>query len=105
VVPPCASDKGRAVKVKDLGKEKQAGRWEVGCWECAVAGRSSALRLSFVCGGQHCDDILIALGGLRLGGKLEVSFWEGCISSMQCNVKFGYQMSSCCRTEENHGQP
>jgi hypothetical protein len=24
---------------------------------------------------------------------------------MQCNVEFGYQLSICSRTEENHGKP
>jgi hypothetical protein len=24
---------------------------------------------------------------------------------MQCKVEFGYQLSTCCRTEENHGKP
>jgi hypothetical protein len=25
--------------------------------------------------------------------------------SMQCDVEFGYQLSFCSRTEENHGKP
>jgi hypothetical protein len=25
--------------------------------------------------------------------------------SMQCNVEFGYQLSICSRTKENHGKP
>jgi hypothetical protein len=30
--------------------------------------------------------------------------WEGCIRSMQCNVEFGYQLSICSGTKENHGK-
>jgi hypothetical protein len=40
--------------------------------ECAAAGRSRASGLSFVYGGQHFGDILVSLGGLRLGGNFEV---------------------------------
>jgi hypothetical protein len=31
--------------------------------------------------------------------------WEGCMVSMQCNVEFGYQLSICSGTKENHGKP
>jgi hypothetical protein len=31
--------------------------------------------------------------------------WEGCMRSMQCNVEFGYQLSICSGTKENHGKP
>jgi hypothetical protein len=31
--------------------------------------------------------------------------WEGCMGSMQCNVEFGYQLSICSATKENHGKP
>jgi hypothetical protein len=27
------------------------------------------------------------------------------MGSMQCNVEFGYQLSICCGTKENHGEP
>jgi hypothetical protein len=30
--------------------------------------------------------------------------WEGCMWSMQCNVEFGYQLSICSGTKENHGK-
>jgi hypothetical protein len=29
---------------------------------------------------------------------------EGCVGSMQCNVEFGYQLSICSETKENHGK-
>jgi hypothetical protein len=31
--------------------------------------------------------------------------WEGCMRSMQCNAEFGYQLSICSGTKENHGKP
>jgi hypothetical protein len=31
--------------------------------------------------------------------------WEGCMGSMKCNVEFGYQLSICSGTKENHGKP
>jgi hypothetical protein len=31
--------------------------------------------------------------------------WEGCMRSMQCNVKFGYQLSICSGTAETRGKP
>jgi hypothetical protein len=31
--------------------------------------------------------------------------WEGFMWSMQCNVEFGYQLSICSGTKENHGKP
>jgi hypothetical protein len=31
--------------------------------------------------------------------------WESCMWSMQCNVEFGYQLSICFGTKENHGKP
>jgi hypothetical protein len=30
---------------------------------------------------------------------------EGCMWSMQCNMEFGYQLSICSGTKENHGEP
>jgi hypothetical protein len=30
---------------------------------------------------------------------------EGCMWSIQCNVEFGYQLSICSGTKENHGKP
>jgi hypothetical protein len=39
-------------------------------------------------------------GGFR--ATLWCSYWEGCLRGMQCNVEFGYQLSICFRTEENH---
>jgi hypothetical protein len=30
--------------------------------------------------------------------------WDGCMQSMQCNVEFGYQLSICSGTKENHGK-
>jgi hypothetical protein len=31
--------------------------------------------------------------------------WEGCMGSMQCNVEFGYNLSICSGTKENHRKP
>jgi hypothetical protein len=56
----------------------------------------------FMFRGQHCDGILIALGGLHFGEDFEVDFVKGCMRSMRGNVNFGYQLSICSRTEENH---
>jgi hypothetical protein len=40
------------------------------------------------------------------GSKFEyLVHWEGCMGSMQCNVEFGYQLSICSGTKENHGKP
>jgi hypothetical protein len=36
---------------------------------------------------------------------LQCCHWEGCMGSMQCNVEFGYQLSICSGTKENHGHP
>jgi hypothetical protein len=36
--------------------------------------RGAAFRLNFVFAGQHCDEILVALGGLHFGGKFDVNF-------------------------------
>jgi hypothetical protein len=30
--------------------------------------------------------------------------WEGCMRSLQCNMEFGYQLSICSGTKENHGK-
>jgi hypothetical protein len=43
--------------------------WGVECWQCAAGGRSCASGLSFVIGGQQCNEILV-----RLGGYFEVYF-------------------------------
>jgi hypothetical protein len=42
---------------------------------------------------------------LVLGEIFFIYHWEGCIGSMQCNVKFGYQLSICSGTKANHGVP
>jgi hypothetical protein len=39
------------------------------------------------------------------GRNFQCYHWEGCMGSMQCNVKFGYQLSICSGTKENHGKP
>jgi hypothetical protein len=39
------------------------------------------------------------------GRNFQCYHWEGCVGSMQCNVEFGYQLSICSGTEENHGKP
>jgi hypothetical protein len=40
------------------------------------------------------------------GSKFEyLVHWEVCMGSMQCNVEFGYQLSICSGTKENHGKP
>ena len=39
--------------------------------------------LSLAFGGQHYGEVLIALGGLRLGVNCEVNFGEGCMRSVQ----------------------
>jgi hypothetical protein len=31
--------------------------------------------------------------------------WESCMRSIQCNVEFGYQLSICSGTKEDHGKP
>jgi hypothetical protein len=31
--------------------------------------------------------------------------WKGCMGSIQCNVEFGYQLSICSGTKENHEKP
>jgi hypothetical protein len=36
---------------------------------------------------------------------LKSSYLEGCMTSMQCNVEFGYQLSIRSGTKENHGKP
>jgi hypothetical protein len=46
----------------------------------------------------------------RYGGYFGSNFenlvhWEGCMGSMQCNVEFGYRLSICSGTKENHGKP
>jgi hypothetical protein len=44
--------------------------------------------------------------GGYFGSKFEnLVHWEGYMRSMQCNVEFGYQLSICCGTKENHGKP
>jgi hypothetical protein len=37
--------------------------------------------------------------------KFQCYRWEGCMGSMLCNVEFGYQLSICSGTKENHGKP
>jgi hypothetical protein len=39
------------------------------------------------------------------GGIFLYYHWEGYMGSMQCNVEFGYQLSFCSGTKENHGTP
>jgi hypothetical protein len=56
----------------------------VDCWEYAAEGRNGVAGLSLAFGGQHYGEVLIALGGLRFGGKCEVNFGEGCMRSVQC---------------------
>jgi hypothetical protein len=31
--------------------------------------------------------------------------WEGYMSSMKCNIQFGYQLIICSRIKENHEKP
>lgn len=64
--------------------------------------RKLGIRNELMFRGQQCDEILIALEGLRFGEDFEVDFRKGCMTSMQCNVNFWYQLSVCSRTEENH---
>ena len=51
-------------------------------------------------GGQNYDGMLVVLGGLRLGENFGINAEEGCARSIQNNVRFGYQLSICPRTEE-----
>ena len=64
--------------------------------------RKLAIWNEFLFWGQQCDESLIALGVLYFGEDFEVDFGKGCMTSIQCNVNFGYQLSICSRTEENH---
>jgi hypothetical protein len=36
--------------------------------------------------------------------NLHCYHWEGCMGSMPCHVEFGYQVSICSETKENHGK-
>jgi hypothetical protein len=45
--------------------------------EYAAEERNRAFGLNFMFGGEHCDEILISLGGQLLGEKFEVNFWGG----------------------------
>lgn len=53
--------------------------------------------------GQHCDESLIALGGLGFGENLEGTSGEVCTRNMQCHVTFGCRIDVYSMTEENHG--
>ena len=52
--------------------------WEVDCWQYEAEDSSGAFALSFVFGGgQHSDEILVALVALRFGKNFEAAFGEG----------------------------
>jgi hypothetical protein len=55
--------------------------------------------------GQHYDESLMALEGLRFGENLEAKFGESWMRNMQCNVTFGCQLGVNFMTQENHGKP
>jgi hypothetical protein len=56
-------------------------------------------------GGAALDRNLVRHLESYIRAKLQCYHWEGCMGSMQCNVEFGYQLSICSGTKENHGKP
>jgi len=81
----------------------------MGCWEC-VAGGGGTFGLNFLSGAggggglEHDDEILEMLGELLFGKNFELNFLRTApLEACMATWGFGYQLSVCCVTEENHG--
>jgi hypothetical protein len=62
------------------------------------------LNFDSILGRAAFGEIWILIWGATLGRKFDVNIGRA-ERGMQYNVKFGYQLSICFRTEENHGKP
>ena len=66
---------------------KKVACWKVGCWEYATEGRSWNFGQVFKFRGQHYDEILITLIGVRCGENFVVNIGEGCMRSIHFKVR------------------
>jgi hypothetical protein len=79
VVPVHPSGKGS--KQSKTLKSEEDGVLESGLLGVCNRGEKLEFRKSFKFGGQHSDEILITLVGVRFGEKVKVNFGEGCTRS------------------------
>ena len=54
---------------------------------------------------SECPLVLLACACVLSAAYDEILITEGSMVSVQCDVHFGYRLSTCCRIEENHAKP